>query len=42
MEADRNRCRSEAAAAGRTADKLTAQLAAIPKACNVALTRLIA
>lgn len=29
---DRNRARSEAAAAGRAADKLTAQLAALPKA----------
>jgi hypothetical protein len=31
MEAERNRCRSEAAAAGRAADRATAQLAAIPK-----------
>lgn len=32
MEAERNKLRSEAAAAGRTVSKLTAQLAAMPKA----------
>lgn len=32
MEAERNKLRSEAAAAGRTVSKLTAQLAAVPKA----------
>ncbi len=31
-EAERNKLRSEAAAAGRTVSKLTAQLAAMPKA----------
>ena len=35
MEAERNRCRSEAAAAGRAADRLTSQLAAMPKVCLV-------
>lgn len=31
VAAERNKARSEAAAAGRTADKLTAQIAAMPK-----------
>lgn len=33
MTAERNRCRSEAAAAERAADKLKQQLDALPKVC---------
>lgn len=36
--AERNKARSEAAAAGRAADKLTAQMAALPKALSCHLT----
>ena len=37
MTAERNQCRSEAAEAGRQADKLTQRLSAMPKACHLHL-----